>query len=279
MLLAFTLIAAHAAESWELRDLQPKHDRDTVLVVVTPGFEPASFDPLADYLVKKGHDVRVLSFPCLPDDAADYRRSLSEAEGTLPPHAVVAHGLGATLVLGGDIRAEQLALLGPVLGPPRSAAAELVAGALLGPQVDLGVNLDQWSSGRSVDLTASLPFEDREVAEVLLGDAPPLQTCASGPLAVEVQRWYREGPDLDLASVAVPTWVGAGLLDRIAPVEVLVPASRALPERRLTRLGITRLDGRDLDHLGMLRDPIAHKAAHKALRKGRADLRAKARSK
>ncbi|TNE84207.1 MAG: hypothetical protein EP330_30265 [Deltaproteobacteria bacterium] len=266
LLLLATL--AHGAETWNLQDLQPKHDRHTVLVVATPGYAPEAFRPLAEFLVKKGHDVRLLSFPCLPDDASDYRRSIDEAAGTLGEHAVVAHGLGATLVLGTRLGAEQLALLGPVLAPARSEAADLVAGMAVGPDVDLTISIDKWTSGRQVNLSVPRPFGATDAASVLLGEDPPLQECASGPLAAEVQRWYLEGPDVDLASIATPTWIGVGLLDRLSPVEVLVPASRELPNRRLLRLGITRLDGKDLDHLGLLRDKVAHKAAYKALKKG-----------
>ena len=57
----------------------------------------------------------------------------------------------------------------------------------------------------------------------------------------------------------------------------LVPASRELPDRRLLRLGITRLDGTDFDHLGLLREPAAHKAAFKAVKKGEKLLKKRAK--
>lgn len=269
---------ALGAESWNLQDLQPKHDKRTVLVVVTPGYAPEAFRPLAEYLVKKGRDVRLLSFACLPRDADGYQAYLAEAVGILPEDVdIVAHGLGATLVLRARAQAEQYALLGPVLATSSTAAADLAAAQAVGPDVDFGVSIDQWTSGRQVDLTPRLDFAGGDVASVLLGADPPLETCVSGSLAVDVQRWYREGLDLELASVDTHTWIGVGLLDRLSPVESVVPASRALPDRRLLRLGITRLDGKDLDHLGLLRDKVAHKAAYKAIAQGEKLLKKRVR--
>lgn len=272
MLLLLTTLLAHGAEEWRLVDAQPKHDRHTVLLVVTPGYDPSAYEPLTAFLVKKGKDVRVLSFHCLPQDSKGLTRGLREAASTLPgDFTVVAHGLGAVLPLMVDdqIQAAQYVFLGPTLATHHSAAATTAMNGSAGPEVDLTISIDQWKSGRSVDISVPRAFGETDVATALLGQDPPLMDCASGPFAVEVQDWYRAGrPPIDYTKIQTPVWIGAGLLDRLAPVEALIPASRELPNRELVRLGITRLDGRDLDHVGLLRDKIAAKAAAKAIKKG-----------
>lgn len=70
----------------------------------------------------------------------------------------------------------------------------------------------------------------------------------------------------DPATVQTQVVVLAAALDDVAPVEVLVPASRAFPHRTLIRLGIGRLDARDQDHLGLVTDPIAIAATARATR-------------
>lgn len=272
MLLLLTTLLAHGAEEWRLVDAQPKHDRHPVLLVVTPGYDPAAYEPLTEFLVKKGRDVRVLSFHCLPYGSDQIVRGLEEAASTLPDgFTLVAHGVGAVLPLLGDakIDAGQYVFLGPTLASHKSKAASAALEGQAGAEVDLSVSIDQWTSGRSVDLTVPRPFGETDVAAMLLGSDALLQDCTSGPLAVEVQSWYREGrPPVDYSTIDTPVWIGVGLLDRLAPVEALVPASRELPNRELVRLGITRLDGKDLDHSGLLSDKIAAKAAAKAIKRG-----------
>ena len=272
MLLLLTTLLAYGAEEWRLVDAQPKHARHPVLLVVTPGYDPAAYEPLTEFLVKKGRDVHVLSFYCLPYSSEQITRGLEEAASTMPDgFTVVAHGIGALLplLIDDQLDVDQYVFLGPTLATHSSAAAEKAMLGSAGPEMDLTVSIDQWKSGRSVDISVPRLFGDADVASVLLGSNPPLQDCASGPVAAELQDWYQAGrPPIDYTKITTPVWIGVGLFDRLAPVEALIPASRELPNRELIRLGITRLDARDLDHLGLLRDKIAAKAAAKAVKKG-----------
>lgn len=261
-----------AAEPWDLRDDQPRRERRPAMLVVTPGYEPDAFEPLAQALGKKGLDVHVLTFSCIPLDSGAMADALVEAATSLEEDPVViAHGLGASLALmaGDRMAASHLVLLGPALASWPSEAADLAASISVGPQVDLGVSIDQWTTGRSIDPRPVLAYAESDVASVLMGESPPLQACASGPFAAEVQGWYRRGgPPVDLSAIHTPIWIGVGLLDRLAPVEAVVPASRELPQRELVRLGITRLDGKDFDHLDLLREKVPLKLAARAARRG-----------
>ena len=272
MITLIAMLHSMAAEPWSLRDDQPRRDGRAAMVVVTPGYEPEAFEPLAEALGKRGLDVHVLSFACTPMDTAAMAEAMVEAAARLEESpVVVAHGLGASLALmaGDRLAASHLVLLGPAIAAWPSEAADLAAAITVGPQVDLGVSIDQWTTGRSIDPRPVLAFGGSDVASVLLGDSPPLQACASGPYAAEVQQWYRQGgPPVALDTIDTPVWIGVGLLDRLAPVEAVIPASRELAQRELVRLGITRLDGRDFNHLDLLRERVPLRLAARAARRG-----------
>jgi pimeloyl-ACP methyl ester carboxylesterase len=70
---------------------------------------------------------------------------------------------------------------------------------------------------------------------------------------------------VDAAAIHAPVVILAAARDDVAPVEVLVPASRRFPDRVLIRLGLGHLDRRDQDHLGLLTDPIAIAATVRAI--------------
>lgn len=230
------------ASSW---DATPEHDVDPVVVVVTPGFDTKGFLPLIHGLREDGHDVRVISFSC--DGAGSEQLIDALAARIAPldrPFTVVAHGLGATLALQAAPRldAERYVLLAPVLDLWPVALTRWLAARELPPAVLLSDRLD---------------WQGRSVHGVLLGEAPPALTCAPVPWLQEVQQWVRAGQvPVDLGAVDAPVHLAVSLLDDVAAVEAVVPASRALPQRRLHRLGLNRLDPHDFEHGAMLTDPV-----------------------
>lgn len=209
-----------------------------VLLILTPGWDLEAYVPLIRALRDGGSEVGIVTFPCSGglDDALARVRRAQGAEETV----VVAHGLGATLALLAGLPHRHV-LLAPVLDvwPVEDTRA------LAALPVDV-----------AVDLSAGHPD--------LLGGTPPLG-CVAPRLAQTVQGWIREGMDLPLETVDAHVWIGVGLLDQVAAVEAVVPASRRLPRRELVRLGITRLDPRDYGHVDLLVDPVPIRAAVRAV--------------
>jgi hypothetical protein len=81
-------------------------------------------------------------------------------------------------------------------------------------------------------------------------------SCWSAPFAAQVLSWAHQGQiPVDLAAVTQPVDVAVSLGDDLAAVEAVVPASRKLPDRTLTRLGVTRLDPQDYEHGALLSQP------------------------
>jgi hypothetical protein len=180
------------------------------------------------------------------DQLADRVRKVVAAQD--PPPVVVAHGLGATVALAAGGEVERYVLLGPVLGVPRSAAIDAALDRLPGP----------------VARDVPAPWNGRDLRTVLLGDPVPPLTCFPPGLAAEIRTWRERGLPLRLDRVDAPVWMAVGLLDEVAPVEVAVPASRALAERTVVRLGIAHLDPRDYTHRDLLLDPVPIRAAVRA---------------
>lgn len=215
-----------------------------VLLVHTPGAALEAHATLHTALTDAGHAVHTAGFPC-SGTSADLAGAVERAGEALGEgYVVVAHGLGATIALRADLEASRYVLLAPVLGAPVVEAAKAAA------------HLE------TLDLRVATPWRGRDLREALLGTPLPPLTCLSPQLAREVQGWVRAGSvPVALEEVGAPVWVGVGLLDELAPPEVLVAASRRIPERTLVRLGITRLDPRDFGHAAMLVDPIPARAA------------------
>lgn len=239
-----------------LIDLSPATNSRPVLLIVTPGVELTAFLPLARGLTAGGMDVHALVFPAASQTSADYADAIASAGATLPDYTVVvAHGLGATLALQAAPRLEvaRYVLLAPVLD--------------LRPLAVSGFLADQ-PVGAALDLRRSLDWRGRDVASVLLGAQKPALGVVSGPFAAEVQGWIRVGAvPVDLALVDRPVWIAVSLGDNVASVESVVPASRALPDRRLVRLGINRLDAQDYSHGEMLAGKTPVRAAVRAARR------------
>lgn len=208
-----------------------------ILLVETPGTEPSAWRPIAAALADAGEDVRVVAFPC-SGDAATFAAELQRAEPD-GPYTLVAHGIGATLALQAHLHPSRGVLLGPVLGVEPSAALARLAAAPLDETVRLDGHPD--------------------VAATLGVGGVPLRCVARG-LASDVQGWLAGGR-VPLAAPEYPVTVLVAPLDEIAPVEVLVPAARALgtPDRptRVVRLGLGDFAAADVDHGGLLTDPAA----------------------
>lgn len=208
-----------------------------ILLVETPGTEPVAWRPLVAALESAGEEVRVVAFPC-SGDSESFAAAIERAEPA-GEYTLVAHGVGATLALQAELRPARAILLGPVLGVEPSAALARVASRPLGPEVRLD--------------------HPREDAAILGVTGVPLRCVARG-FAEDVQAWIATG-DVPRRPIDAPVTVLAAPLDEIAPIELLVPAARALGALdrpvRLIRLGLGDLASRDLDHAGLLTDPDA----------------------
>ncbi|MEQ1504577.1 MAG: hypothetical protein ABMB14_20225 [Myxococcota bacterium] len=217
-----------------------------VVVVVTPGVGLDAYRPLLAALANEDVDPVVITVPCSGDAealAAIVRRRLAEVDQPV----VVAHGLGATLALLADADVHQYVFLGPVLGVPGAAALDDLATVPVGARVDL---------------RAPRPWGEHDLRQVLLGATLPALGCFPAALARDLQGWIaaRHVP-LALDQVTAPVWLGVGLLDELAPPEVVIPTSRALPDRTVVRLGIARFDPVDYDHAALLAEPAPLRAA------------------
>lgn len=225
-----------------------------VVLVVTPGVELAGYRPLLDALRDRDLDPEVVEFPCSGDFRAladQLHRRLAESPS---PPVVVAHGLGATLALAAapGLDVDRWVLLAPILAVPHSAAV---------------TSLGDVAPGARVDLSVARPWANEpDLRRVLLGADPPALGCFPAALARDLQGWIATGTiPLALAAIGDPVWIGVGLLDELAPVEVVIPASRALPDRRLVRLGVTHFDPVDYDHAAMLGAVAPVRAAIRAV--------------
>ncbi len=225
-----------------------------VLLVWTPGLGHEAFEPLRAALVADGHEVGVAALPC-SGDADTLARSLERRIGALDTSpVVVAHGVGATLaVLAAQrVAVRGLVLLAPVLDAPDHAAARFLA---------------EQPIGARVDLSRPLPWRHHpDLRPVLLGEELTALGCLPAGLARDLASWVGPAaPPIDPALVRAPVWVGVGLLDEVAPLEVAVPAARRLGAT-VERVGVSGFDGRDFDHLGMLREDPPITAAVRAVR-------------
>lgn len=247
------LPAAWAVGDVTVTDWSASSAREPVLVVVTPGFAPDGFAPLARALEGRGHDVRLATVGCAAGSVADVSAGLAEAIEALPDDPiVVAHGVGAALALGAAPRVtvRRWVLLAPVLDVPPLAVLDHLAWLRLGP---------------TLDLSGTHTWNGHDVTTLLLGDEPPPLGCVSAPVAAGVLDWVRRGDvDIPWDAVAAPVVVLVSLGDDVAGVEVVVPASRRLRDRTVVRLGRNRLDPGDYSHGRMLTDPVPIRAAARA---------------
>lgn len=225
-----------------------------VLLVASPGVRIEAYEPLVRALRDRGADVVPVAFPCSGDRgslAASVVRAAADPALVDRDVVVVAHGLGATLALGvhDQLDVQRWVLVAPVLG--------VVPG--------------RWVS-QAARAPVAGPVELPELARVdaVVGEGARAWTrCLSPDLARELQGWARaRHVPLDLAAVEAPVWLAVGALDALSPVEATVPASRALPDRRLVRPGIARLDPQDYDHLSLVRDPVPVRLAADAAASG-----------
>lgn len=259
--------AARLALVPPLIDLSPETNARPALLVVTPGVDLTAFLPLARALRADGMDVQALVFPAAGQTSADYADAIASAAASLPDNTVVvSHGLGATLALlaAPRLHVDRYVLLAPVLDVSPVAVDAFLA--------------DQ-PVAASLDLSHPVEWAGRDARAVLLGPELPDLGVVSGPFAAEVQGWIRAAHvPIDLSHVDRPVWIAVSLGDSVASVEAVVPASRALPERHLVRLGINRMDPQDFTHAEMLADRIPIRAATRAARSQRWIRRAKAGS-
>jgi len=242
--------------SYQLQDAGHDLDAPVALVVVTPGMDPAAFQPMVQALEEAGLDawaVRVTLHAPLPSADADIWiastllpaavATLREREPKAQDLALVGHGPGGTLALmmAQHVRPGAVAVLGPPVGPVDTAALAWLAQR-------------QLPTAGNVDLTDPLQWQGHDMASLLLGDPPP----ALAPLSVDLARawlsWASEGPPLALDSIACPVWIGAAAMDRLVPIESLRVASQELPDRQFVRFGLLRLDPEDPGSADLLRE-------------------------
>lgn len=249
MLTWLLTVGVWAAPGATLVDPTPSHSGPAVLVVQTPGFTVSAMQPLLDALQDRDWDPLLLTFDCSGQDLEAYSVAITEALSTMPAGTpVVAHGLGATAALKGGT-AERYVLLAPVVA--------------MQPQA-LTTELAERKVPDAVDLSRRFDWRGLSAVEVLLGKAE--LGCIPGAVLREAQGWAKGQPvPLDLASIDVPVWIGISGVDNLSTAEATIPASRALPQRTLVRLGLGRLDPADLDHAQLLTDPVATHAAAASL--------------
>ena len=242
-------VGVWAAPGASLVDPTPSRSGPAVLVVQTPGFTVSAMQPLLDALQDRDWDPLLLTFDCSGQDLLAYSEAISEALSTLPEGTpVVAHGLGATAALKSGT-AERYVLLAPVVA--------LMPGALI-------TELAERKVPEAVDLSKPSVWRGQSAVEVLLGKAE--LGCIPGAVLREAQGWAKGEPiPIDLSALDVPVWIGVSGLDNLSTSEATIPATRALPQRTLVRLGLGRLDHADLDHAQLLTDSVATRAAAASL--------------
>jgi hypothetical protein len=241
---------------YQLQDAGHDLDAPIALVLVTPGMDPAAFQPMVQALEEQGLDawaVRVrLVAPLPPADADLWIAStllpaavaeLREREPQAQRLALVGHGPGGTLALmmAQHVAPQAVAVLGAPMGPVDTAALCSLTQAEL-PQVG------------NVDLTEPVAWQGHDLATLLLGDPPP----PLAPLPVELARaglrWIEQGPPVSLEQIPCPVWIGAAAMDRLVPIESLRVPSQALPDRHFVRFGLLRLDPQDPGSADLLRE-------------------------
>jgi len=249
-----------AAASYRLVDAGHDLDAPVALVVITPGMQASSFQALAASLESDGLDawtVQLLPSTPLPDQGADsfvaqviLPAAVTELRLRDPKAdtlALVGHGPGGTLALmsAAKVAPAAVAVLGPILGPVRTAAMDWMR--------------EQPLPAGNVDLSQPVSWQGHDLAGLLLGEpTPPLQPLAT-PLAAAFLGWAERGPPLDPAAVECPVWIGAGAMDRLVPVESLHAPSALFSQRRFLRFGLLRLDPADPGSADMLRDDRYHR--------------------
>jgi len=251
-----TAAALPLSTGYQLQDAGHDLDAPVALVVVTPGMDPAAFQPMVQALEEAGLDawaVRVtLHAPLPPADADIWIAStllpaavatLREREPKAQDLALVGHGPGGTLALmmAQHVRPTAIAVLGPPVGPVDTAALAWLAQR-------------QLPTAGNVNLTDPLQWQGHDLASLLLGDPPPALAPLSVDLAQAWLSWASDGPPLTLDGIACPVWVGAAAMDRLVPIESLRVASQALPDRHFVRFGLLRLDPEDPGSADLLRE-------------------------
>ena len=205
-----------------------------ILLVETPGTAPSAWHSMIQEFRNAGLVVRVVAFPC-SGDTTSFKAEI-EREQPAGDYTVVAHGIGANLVLNANLHAHYAVLLGPVLGVESSAAIE---------------SLTTISLGNRVSLTGDSPA----LTELGLTGVP--MKCVAAAFADEVQHWILDGR-VPLPAHPLPMTVFSASLDEIAPVEILIPAARALSREgnsvRIVRLGLGDFAANDVDHGQLLTD-------------------------
>lgn len=206
-----------------------------VVLVHTPGWPSDAYDDLTTRLQHRGHAVQRVEAACAPASIQAFQDAIQRARRAHPDAAVIAHGLAAPFALASG--PGRFVLLAPALAPPWGALGD----ALL--------HLDD------VDDLAAWP-----ALHTLHGEHGPRSGCLPTGYPAALAHHLRAPPHPDSGS----HWVAVGLLDELAPLEVVIPAVRQLPHRTLLRAGVLHLDGADHDHAAMLRDPGVLRAAARA---------------
>ena len=216
-----TLLLTRAfAASWTVADVDPERGKDPAVVVVTPGVDPAAFDPWVAALHRRGLDVHLatLSPDTGPEEAIHGLHLTLEAKAAeLGPLRVAAHGYGGLLTVLSGFEADRLALVAAPL-----AAQRVPVGAVPG--------------------TEGLPWTTE-----LVGEYPPARLHPD--LSAAYAAWAAELPSYHVPTC--PVFVTSGNLDVVAPPEVVRLPSEAWPERTWERLGFLALEP-DRPHMEVL---------------------------
>lgn len=211
------------------------------LIVATPGLAMPAWDPLVQALEAEGLDAWIARFPPGAQDPDDIVAiGIPTARRMVPPAALalVGHGPGGTLAARAALEdpPRALALLGAPLSPPRSGLVSWL--------VDLPVPPEGLDLAR---VTAT--WQGRPALPLLVGAAPPPLERASAAWLRGLQAWVRRGAPVDLRDAVFPVRAGTGLLDEVAPAEVVRPW---LGDGAHLRFGTLRMDPQDYDNAALL---------------------------
>lgn len=223
-----------------------------VLLVETPGFDPAAFRGLVQAAEAEGLGVLALRLPPECHGAAglvqrDVPRAIASVRDR--PAAVVAHAWGATLTVQAlasmdpEDHPEALALLGaPLRWEPRALWTAL---ARTMPPHQAWPLRALWRDRPQVDGLDPLGL--------LLGDDRVPLSRMGASLAQTLATWNDAGHTAPASELPLPVYVAAASLDRLAPVESTRPLLS--PSQTFVRYGRLHRMPHEVDHSFLLVDP------------------------
>ena len=250
------LLLAVFADAGTTTEFGSHSNGPTILVVATPGLGREAYLPLTTSLRRAGLSPVLLEHSCRGQDAHDLAHEIEIAVDQHRPRVVLAHGLGATLVLMADINASvgTLVLMSPIVEMDSNGVFAWLSRLPVGP------------SGR---LDGTVTWDGVSVEELLWGQERLPLTCAPVPFMGEVSDWMRgETVPVQVATIHQRVWVGISLGDRVSGLEYTVPGTNGLPCKRRVHFGVMAFHRRVFSHGDLLTPPIAVRKMTRAAVRG-----------